>query len=134
MVAVAEDEVRNLRYGTGVIRGSIHIEHRYRFGQFAGGEAVRADIVLVDKVSVVPESTRELIDLTSAVSVVSILTLSFKDRGSSSVEAMTSFCGSLRSQRGRNVRTGSGFGTSLAFSTGSSISGILSTDRTENRL
>ena len=73
-------------------------------------------------------------DLTSAVSVVSMLTLSFSDLGSSSAEAMTSFAGRLRSQRGRNSRTGSDFGTSLVGSTDSSISGILSTGKIANRL
>jgi hypothetical protein len=75
-------------------------------------------------------------DLVSIVSVVSMLTLSFRDFGSSSVEQMTSLGGRLRSQRGRNCRSGSefGFGTSLMFSTVSFISGILSTDNTENLL
>ena len=86
------------------------------------------------KFPVAPESTREFTDLTSAVSVVSMLTLSFRDLGSFSVEAMTSLAGRLRSQRGQNYRAGSGVGTSLGVSTDSSISGILSTGKTENRL
>jgi hypothetical protein len=76
-------------------------------------------------------------DLTSAMSVVSMLTLSFSDLGSSSVDAMMSLAGRLRSQRGRNGRGILGVGTSLGFSIGSvdsSISGILSTDKTANRL
>ena len=86
------------------------------------------------KFPVAPESTREFMDLTSTVSVVSMLTFSFRDLGSSSVEAMTSLSGSLRSQRGQNCRISSGFGTSLTCSTGSSISGVLSTDKTANKL
>src|SRR5882762_7149186 len=86
------------------------------------------------KLPVAPESTREFKDLTSAVSVVSMLTLSFKDFGSSSVDAMTSLAGRLRSQRGRKTRAGSGFGMSLICSAGSSISGILSTDKIANLL
>ena len=86
------------------------------------------------KFPVAPESTREFTDLTSAVSVVSMLTFSFRDLGSSSVEAMTSLDGSLRSQCGRNWRVSPGFGTSLTCSTGLSISGVLSTDKTANQL
>jgi hypothetical protein len=81
-----------------------------------------------------PGVTREFTDLTSTVSVVLMLTLSFRDLGSSSVKAMTSLAGRLRSQRGRNCQTGSGFGTSLGGLTYSSISGILSTDKIANRL
>ena len=86
------------------------------------------------KFPVAPESTREFMDLTSAVSVVSMLTFSFRDLSSSSVEAMMSLSSSLRSQRGRNCRIGSGFCTSVTCSTGSSISGVLSTDKTANQL
>ena len=52
------------------------------------------------KFPVVSESTGNFMDLTSAVLVVSILTFSFRDLGSSSVETMTSLGDSLHSKRG----------------------------------
>ena len=85
------------------------------------------------KFPVAPESTRELTDLTSAVFMVSMLTFSFKDLGSFSAEA-TSFSGRARSQRGQNCHASSNFSTSLVGSTGSSILGMLSTGKIENRL
>src|SRR6202789_4620370 len=88
---------------------------------------------------VAPESKRALVDLTSPVSVVSMLTLSFKDLlvSWSSREAITSLDGRRLSHLGRNTRSGFGFSkfcTTWIFSTGSSISMISSTGSIENRL
>ena len=62
-----------------------------------GGETVQVDMA--------PESTRKFMDLTSAILVVSMLTFSFRDLGSSLVEAMMSLdgAGSLGSQQGGTV-------------------------------
>jgi hypothetical protein len=86
------------------------------------------------KLPVAPESTREFTYLTSAVSVVSMLTLSFRDLGLSSIKAMTSLAGRLRSQRGQNCQTGLEINTSLGSLSDLSISGILSTDKIANQL
>lgn len=81
-----------------------------------------------------PESTKEFIDLTSTVSVVSMLTLSFRDLGLSSVEAMISFGRRQCSQQGQNCQTFSGYGMSLMGSMDLSISVILSTSKSANIL
>ena len=77
--------------------GFINIEHWHKFGQSVGGETVQVDMA--------PESTRKFMDLTSAILVVSMLTFSFRDLGSSLVEAMMSLdgAGSLGSQQGGTV-------------------------------
>jgi hypothetical protein len=88
---------------------------------------------------VAPESTKALRDLTSPVSVVSISTLSLREREGveSSDEAMTNSAGSRLSHLARGDRVSAlltDSRTTWVLSTDSSISAISSTGNTENRL
>ena len=92
-------------------------------------------------IPVAPESNRAVTDLVSAVSVVWSSTLRVRERrrpSFSSRVSMTRRSGMCFSQLGFRLRGGAGglvLGSMTGeFSTGSFISGILSTCKTENRL
>ena len=91
-------------------------------------------------IPVAPESSRAVTDLVSAVSMVwsSILRVRERRRSFSSKVSMTRWPGMCFSQLGFRLREGVGGsvfgGTTGGLSTGSFISGILSTCKTENRL
>ena len=87
------------------------------------------------------ESSRAVMDLVSAVSVVWSLILRVRERrrpSFSSKVSITRWFGMCFSQLGFHLRGGAGGsafgGTTGGLSTGSFISGILSTGKTENRL
>ena len=134
VVLVSEDEVCDFCDGPGIIQIPSTLNTGMGLDSFRVVRRCVRTYSRSMKFPVAPESTRELTDLTSAVSVVSMLTFSFKDLGSFSAEATTSFSRRARSQRGRNCHASSDFGTSLIGSTGSSISGMLSTGKMENWL
>ena len=72
---------------------------------------------------VAPESTRDKTDFTSAVSVVSISTLSQRDVGLSSVEAMMSLDSNCHSHFGRGF---GGFKGNWGLCTSSIVSTVVS--------
>ena len=99
-----EYEVNDLCYGSIFIRGAINIEDRDGFREFKETELGTFGIVSVNKLSAAPQSTKALVDLTSAVSVVSSSTFSLRELVFPSVVAMIDLEGSLLSHFRQDFR------------------------------